>query len=538
MTADFQGIGTVSRDPPGRWPVYSLLIGGVSFLALALLTLRSVSPTVDTAFQVGISHAPSLQEFFHEVVADNQAPAAQFVFWAAAQLGLPSVTAQRGVSLVLASLCYLAAIFAGTSIWRRTGVEQSQFAPTRAIILAAIMTILAPGVFPVSTFVRYSSFIGPVWLFVFILVERYRRGETTLAFAIGITTGLAFTVSYTAALLAISVAISILCSPAVWDQVALRKLALGGVIGLIPLVAWLTLANTSHIHHVFSRIDVAQAHLTGRALVGKTYELLAWMFVGPASLPTFAGLLVCAAFCVTSLSLIWIAMTRTSMHLLPLLAFTVLVIPFLFATSTATGWSMVGPAAVVAFVTGLGAGRVDRWVRTIGVSLIVSTAALASFPAANMLILRPSAFASRASQAAAVALERAKGGAALLVCMDWTTCLLTSGAVTPRSKSILDLDQLAGVPDKDLSPQVVLVFGDAGTSPASAAQEVTRNRLDKLRYTRVEAVLIAPYEAMMLRSRLGLNAQSAQYLVERWERSTADPTIANRLPATMPLVLP
>jgi len=506
-----------ARHPPAYIPLSLIIFGGLCFVGLALFSLRSVSPYIDTSFQIGISREPSLEAFFRRVAADNQAPGAQFVFWLVARAGLSSDIAQRAVSLLLASSCYLAAILGGTTVHRGKSGEQ-QNGPKGTIILAAILTILAAGVFPISAFVRYSSFLGPLWLFVFILVDRFRRGETSVAFAIGITTGLAFIVSYTAILLVISVAVALL--PDCRNRVAVQKLVIGTIAGLIPLLTWLALAGSAHIHNVFSRVDPAEERLTSRALVGKTYELLAWMFVGPASLPTFAGLLILAVFAMGSLSLVWIAIKREHVHVLPLIAFTVLPLPFLFATKIAAGWSMVGPTAVLAFVAGLGAGRLDRGASVVQAMLIVCTAALSSLPAANLLILRPDAFASRASLAAAAGLQLARDHpSALLVCADWTTCLLTSEATPAQFSGVLNLAQFAAATDKDLSGYIVFLLGDGGTSASAGEEQLARDRVKNLGYTVERSEQIAPYEGATLRSWLRMNSQPGQYVVEEWYRS-------------------
>jgi hypothetical protein len=336
---------------------YALGLLGLAILAAALT--RRVSPYIDTSFQLGISRAPSLEQFLERVVADNQAPGVQFLFWLFAQLGLRSIDQQRLASLVVASLLIVVATLMGAR-WRLRddgSLLVRTFRDRQILLVASITVAVAAGVFTISTFARYSSVVAPIWVVAFLLTARAVGGERSLVFPVGLLLGFAALLAYSALVPTVCVVIVLLMVGSTRSVHLLARFGLGLALGLIPVVLWLLYAGADHIGNVLARVDVASAPTSVRSIIGRAYELAAWVFVGPASLPSFTGLIVVALAAAVFLALMMVAIVRCGMPVLVLVVFVLLPIPLLFLTRTTSGWAMVGPAAIATMVASFGASR-------------------------------------------------------------------------------------------------------------------------------------------------------------------------------------
>ena len=258
-----------------------------------IMLLGRTSPYIDTSYQIIISRTPTIGAFGHRVLQDNQGPAAQLVFWAGAQLGLSSIVAQRVLSLALASLAYGAAVALGT-FWGASKNRTAQ--PTGlpgsnglALAFGTMAAVVAPGVLATSGLVRYSALVGPFWLLSFLLVVRALQGDTAAPSRVGATLSLGILVGYTTAVLAICVVVCLLVGKTITERRNLMGLVRGIALGAIPLVVWLPFVILQ-TNRIATRVNPGGVTRTARAIVGKSYELAAWLFVGPASLPTPRGL--------------------------------------------------------------------------------------------------------------------------------------------------------------------------------------------------------------------------------------------------------
>jgi hypothetical protein len=296
----------------------------------------------------------------------------------------------------------------------------------------------------------------------------------------------------------------------------LARFGLGFAIGLIPVVVWLLYAGPDHVGNVRARVDVASASTSVRSIVGRAYELAAWVFVGPASLPSLTGLFVLALAAVVILALIAMAIVRCGVPALVLAAFVLLPIPLLFLTRTTSGWAMAGPAAIVTIVASFGASRAWRTRRLSQALFLLGVLVVGAGPVLNVSVLRPVAYSSRASEAveqAAGLLDITDG---LFVAGDWTIDLIAEDA---GLQPILVGDARAAA-EFGAAQQVVLVLQDPGESGAAGEQGEARDLLARLGFQRASITIwIAPYDHAGLRQRLGLAAQGAQYGVETWRIS-------------------
>ena len=486
------------RDEGLSAPLWMIVPGAVVLTWLLL----NVSPYIDTAFQVEISNE-SWGGFLGRIVADNQAPAAQFVFWLAGRLGFDGITDQRVVSLLLSSAAYVGAVKLGT-LWAEDRDDRlgELLSDRRVVALATGVVIVAGGVMPVSSFVRYASFLGPVWLLAFLLTARAVMGEPRLAFWAGITLGLAGLITYAVVIPAACAFLVLL----VYARGAVRRFLTGLGLGLLPTAAWLAYAGADHLSRIVNRVDASDAPTTLRSLVGRAYEVGAWVVVGPASLPSWSGLLLLAVMLGAYAVLTWFAVRHRRILLGVLVGFVVVPIPLLLLTVTASGWGMVGPAATATFVAALGLASFPK--RTVAAVVFVGAVLLVSaMPALDIDVLRPGVYSSEAEQAVALGHSRSD----TLVVDNWTTEYL---AEQDGAEAIYATE----LPSVSLPTEVVLVFGDPGESAAQTWQAAAYDRLESLGYKRTEITMVGTYGDLALRERLGLVSRPAQYVVESYSQ--------------------
>jgi hypothetical protein len=504
------------RPSTGSGAVGVGIIGILGMSALTWLMFTRVSPYIDTAFQIRISRTPSMGMFLNHVVADNQAPGAQLVFWFAAHTGLQSIDQQRLVSLIASTIAYAAAVWVGCR-WRSSrivGRLGSTLADNRALTVATVAVVLAGGVFSISTFVRYSSLVGSVWLLAFLLSVRAVNGEADLTFLVGLSLAVSGLIAYSVVIPILSAGLLFVTSANTRHARILARFAVGVALGLVPVAAWLVYAGHSHLHRVFTRVDVASGPLSIRSVLGKAYEVVAWLVVGPASLPSALGLAILISMGVVSAVLVWVAITRGGMPVLGLLAFVIAPVPLLFATQTATGWSMTGPAAIAAFVAGLGAAQL-RLRTAAEFGYLACVIAVSALTLIDVVVLRPTSYASDAEAAVDMGGRLAVSPSSLVVAGDWTIeLLLADGYRDVKSVSMFEFRRAAASEHPD---RVILVFGDPGQSSASQWEQDVRAGLQRTGYILAASpIRVGTYESYSVRQYLGLVSQPSQYEVEVW----------------------
>lgn len=503
------GLGTGTSSTTAQ--IWLPLVATLALLAVVALALvHIVSPYIDTAFQVGISDTRSFSGFIGRVRADNQAIGAQFLFWMLARLGLSSQSALRLGSIAVASIAYMAAALGGIGGWGKG----RPLMPTRTALFAGAAAALAPGVLLVSSLARYSSLIGPLWLLVFLLTVRVVAGEVDLALPLGLAAGMSSLISYTAFILAVCIIVSL--ARTMGPRVrAFTRFAIGYALGLLPVVVWLLVAGTDHIHNILRRVGTDDVPFTVRSLVGKTYELLAWTIVGPASLPTVFGIAVILVFGMILVGLMLVTIKRGDFSSWVTLVFLFLPLPFLQLTHTMVGWSMVGQTAIVGFMAAAGLRlRTSSVMPAMGLVTLLSVVSL--FPVADLSILRPVNFSSRAEEAVHVGLNLDRGRQCSLVAGDWALQLLSEQATEGPVVSVYALSGMSTPPEC-----VITLFQDAGTSGQRAIQAMVQDALHNAGLHRVSGpILVAPYDHLALRHSLGLVSRSAQYSVAKWSGIT------------------
>lgn len=507
---------SAAEESPRVSGAFGLVIVGILGLcALAWLLFTRVSPFNDTAFQIlQISRAGSIWLFLDQVVADNQAPGAQLIFWLAARAGLRDIDQQRLVSLTVSSVAYGGAVWVGTR-WRSSrivGRLKATLVDNVALIVATMAVVLAGGVFSVSTFVRYSSLVAPLWLLAFLLSVRAVNGETDLTFWVGLSLAASGLIAY-------SVVVPIVCAALVFVMSArtrhvriLARFATGIGVGLVPVAAWLMYAGPSHLSRVFTRVGVPLGPLSIRSVLGKVYELVAWLAVGPASLPSALGLAILISMVLIYAALIRIAIARGGVPVLGVAVFLIAPVPLLFATQTVTGSSMTGPAAIATFVAGLGVGQL-RLRTAAAFAYLASVIAVSALTVLDIVVLRPTIYASVAEAAVDAGARLAASPSSLVVAGDWAILLIADEHHDMQSVAWYQFQRVA-----DERPErVILVFQDPGYSAATQWENDIRAGLERMGYTLTASpILVDPYDAYPLRQSLRLVAQPSQYVAEVW----------------------
>lgn len=497
-----------------RQQSYGAMVMGIvataGLMLLGLISFARNAPYIDTAWQIGISRSPTFSNFLARVRADNQAPVAQLVFWVAARLGAGGIMAQRLVSLILASASLVAVVVIAPRF--RRGAHETRFAaimPTRGATIAAAFLVLMPGLFIVSGLVRYASFITPLWLAAFILTSRSMDGQQRLIVPLGLLTSLSLLVSYSALILIAVTWLGIALRPPLPRMAALMRLTLSMLVGAIFLLAWLVIAGEEHLGNVFNR--VGDETITLRGLIGKGYELVAWLGAGPSSLPSALGLVLVAAGVVILTGLLLLTLRSRNAALPELILFACVPVPLFFLVGVPAGWSMAGPTVVVGIAAAAGAATAGIRGGTLAVG---GMAALTVATVLGVATLRPVNFASQADQAISAGYAAA-GTSGLLVSTDWTLQLLASENLPPGHRSpAARLDPSVFAASKPTV--VVLVMQDPGQSSAADGQDALQRQLEALGYSQISSKEIAPYDNEALREKLQLVSLPSQYVVETW----------------------
>lgn len=502
-------------------------VGALGVLVAVLLTVLTIqlvettSPYRDTAFQIQISREPAFGDAVDRMVADIHAPGAQTIFWVGARVGLDSISQQRALSILLASAAYVGAILFGVR-WRRTRATFPD--GPLFLVTASGLVVLSSGVFAVSGMVRYSSFTGPIWLVAFLLVVRAARGEGDLIPALGLILGWGVFVTYGAAAPLGLVVVMLGLSKATRSARSFMDLIKGLAPGLAATALWLVYAGSEHLSSLRDRSGAARPS-TLRSIAGHLYEMGVWLFTGPATLPTVTGITIIVLVGAAYGFLLLRRPVFAGVGATPFLLFTVFAVPFLAFSGADTGWSMAGPTAVVAFAAAIAIGRFDRRAVHIGAAFLVTAAVVSALTAADVAVLRPEVYSSKASEAFDTAASLLPGDQPVAyVTDDWNADLLASDA--SRDLGIIAVigdDLLEG--DPQIPASVVLILEDPIRSRKQPArQRSLRDRLEELGYTAAGPPIAAgDYDNLALRKRLDLVTWDSQFVVQPWSKSDEPP---------------
>ena len=467
---------------------------------------------MDTPFEYErLQAAADTTDFLRLVALDNQPPGSMLLTWFVFNVFDSGFTATR---LILAALAVTALLAVGG--W---GLDKPTWLGDRGATLTfgapkwrlatglfGLLVALSPAVGPVMSLLRYSTWMAVLWLAGTILLLRLVAAPNRqLVIAVGIVSGLSMLVSFTAIALVGLVfgIVAVRC----WRLLAL--LLIGWIPSGVLLIAWIAWAGDEFVSKLLAKSDA-----TWLQRITSGYENVAWIFVGPASLPIWPVLLILSIGLSVLITILW-ALPAWSRAVL--IAGTVTAIG-VFSYVTLVNGNMAGPTLTLLLASAaLTTAMPSRASVSSAVVLSILLGTASVFVWSNTGVLRPFYWSNAAVQAVEEvgAIRTFEGEVVINFGDSGVQYLLEEAGVSPVVRVPVDPEALSAI------SSLLVVRGDE--IDKDAVWESLQRDLVARGFECVTRQDVAPYDSSDIRDFLGMyNVATPQYRVYRFERSGQD----------------